>query len=285
MNPRPSGYAYTTPAIALIALFLLIPSLYGFYYSLFDIKYLQPTNFIGFDNYFFLLRDPALAGVLWRSAIFAAVAVTLTVALSLTISLWLNTLTGWFALLVQIVVILPWVISHVVGALLFRWVFVNDIGIGLYLLERIGISTFSPLTSPTAAMAVLVAYACWRTLGFTVIMLLAGLKAIPDDYYEAAQIDGANGWQQFRRITLPLLNTVLLITVVILTLSNLNTVEAPLIVTGGGPADATNIVPYDLYVRAFTNYDFNSAIALGTGMFIANILLTLAYVRLVKWNA
>jgi ABC-type sugar transport system permease subunit len=190
---------------------------------------------------------------------------------------------GHFAVLVQILVILPWVISNVVGALLFRWVFVNDIGLGVYLFDQIGIA-FRPLNDPVSAKAVLILFALWRTLGFAVIMLLSGLKSIPSDFYEAAHADGASAWQRFRWVTLPMMRTPLLITLVVLTVSNLNNVEGPLIVTGGAPADATNIVPLFLYTTAFTRFDFNSALALGIGVLLANILLAILYVKLVAKN-
>ncbi len=271
-----------TPAMALLAFTLILPSLYGFYYSLHNIRYLKANEFIGLENYRYLVTDPEFWHVVIRSTGFTAVAVTFTLVIALSVSLWINQLHGPFALFVQIVVILPWVVSHVVGALLFRWVFVNDIGLGMYFLEQMGIHWFKPVSDPTTAMAVLVGFACWRTLGFAMLLLLSGLKSIPQDLYEAAHVDGATARQRLFAITLPMLKTPMLITLVILTVSNLNNIEGPLIVTGGGPADATNVLALDLYMRAFAKFDYNSAIALGIGMFAANILLALAYTRLVK---
>lgn len=275
---------FIVPAMGLVFIVLYLPTFYGVYYSLFDIRYLLPTSFVGLENYVKLLADPALGAIVLRSAVFTAATVAATMAIALLIALWIDTLTGWFAMLVQILVIMPWVISNIVGALLFRWVFLNDIGLLMYVLDQLGFANLQPLSSPAGAMFVLIAFACWRTMGFAVILLLAGLKSIPRDYYEAALVDGANAWQRLREITLPLLKTSILINLVILTLSNLNNIETPLIITGGGPAGATNILPLDLYVRAFSEYDFNSAIAMAIGMFLANTLLVLAYVRLVRWR-
>ena len=277
-----NGPSYVMPAMLLIAFMLIAPSIYGFVYSLYDIKYLKATDFIGLENYYYLVTDPEFLAVVIRSMVFAAFAVTITIAFALAVALWIDQLRGLFALVVQIGIVLPWVVSQVVGALLFRWVFVNDIGLGIYFLELIGFAGVQPLATGTTAMAVLIVFACWRTLGFAMVMLLAGLKSIPEELYEAAHVDGASAWQRFVYITLPMLKTPILIVLVMLTVSNLNNVEAPLIVTGGGPAEATNIVSLDLYMRAFAKFDFNTAIALGIGMFAANILLALAYVRLVK---
>jgi multiple sugar transport system permease protein len=278
------GVAYVAPAILLIVGCLYLPSTYAFFYSLFDIRLLGAGHFVGLANYVFLAGDPELLAIIGRSLGFAAVAVTLTIVGSLAVALWTNTMGRVQATLVQILVVLPWVVSPIVGALLFRWVFVNEIGLGLYLLQQMGLG-FDPLSSPFWGMAVLIAFACWRTVGFATILMLSGLKAIPIDYYEAASVDGASTLQKLWSITLPQLRTPILITLVILTLSNLNTVEAPLVVTGGGPNSATDILPLDLYQRAFAQYDFNSAVAMGVGMFIANVALALAYVRLVAKNA
>src|SRR5690606_40626626 len=114
--------------------------------------------------------------------------------------------------------------------------------------------------------------------------ILSGLKGIPDDVYEAARIDGANGWQMFRSITLPLLKTPLLLVIVVLTLSNINTVESPLVLTGGGPSNATRILPMEVYDRAFVHFELGTAPALAVLMLAGNILLLLAYVRLAKWR-
>ena len=275
-----SGAAYVSPAILLIAFVLVAPSIYGFYISLHNIRYLRAEEFVGLENYEFLLSDPGFWPVVTRTLFFTVFAVGLTISVGLAVAIWINRLHGWFALLIQILVILPWVVSNVVGALLFRWVFVNDIGIAVYMFEQIGIQ-FRPLADGTSAMLMLIVFSLWRTLGFAVILLLSGLKSIPQDFFEAAHVDGASAWQRLTWVTLPMLRTPMLITLVVLTVSNLNNVESPLIVTGGGPADATNIAPLYLYSAAFTQFDFNTAMAMGIGMFVANIFLALAYVKLV----
>lgn len=284
MNSAALGRWYVTPAMAFIFAVLVAPSFYGVYYSMFDLSGGGFGEFVGFENYTYLIDDFYLYESIFNTVIFATSAVTLTLVLALALALWVNTLSGPIAIFVQILIILPWVLSNVVGALLFRWVFVNEGGVGAYWLEQLGVSSFRPLSDPVVAMVVLVVFACWRTIGFAFILLLAGLKSIPADYYEAATVDGASAWQRLFNITLPLLTTPLLISLVVLTLSNLNNVETPLIVTGGGPAGATNIIPLELYSRAFTRFDFNSAVSLGVVMFVFNIVLSVFYVRMISKN-
>lgn len=284
IRPERKGQAYIAPAMIMIAAVLIAPSIYGVIYSLYDIKFLRATDFVGLENYYYLVTDPEFGALVLRSAFFAAVAVGLTIAVALPVAIWIDRLQGPFALFVQIIVILPWVVSSLIGSLLFQWVFVADFGWTAHILTTLLAISYKPLSEPASAMAILVLYATWRTLGFAMLILLAGLKSIPGDLYEAAQVDGAKPWRSFLHITLPMLQTSLMITLVILTVSNLNNVEGPLIVTTGGPAGATKVVALDLYTRAFGHFDFNSAIPLGIGMFAANIMLAIAYVRLVKRN-
>lgn len=282
---KASSYAYIAPAFALLGLVLFAPVLYGGWFSLQNIRYGAPTGYAGFRNFERLLDDPNLADILLRTFVHTGASVVITITISLALAVWINRLSPRFGYVVQIVVIVPWIISTVVAALLFRWVFLNDIGLAAWLARSIGINNFQPLTSPAGAMALLVAVSVWKRIGYAVIILLAGLKGIPDDYAEAACIDGASGWQIFRRITLPLLKTPLLLVAIVLTLSNINTVETPLVTTGGGPGDATRVLAISVYERAFVNFDLGGATALALLMFAGNILLVVAYVRLSKWKA
>ncbi|MBX9462280.1 MAG: sugar ABC transporter permease [Aquamicrobium sp.] len=284
MYSRHAGLTYIVPAFALLGLVLFSPVFYGFWFSLFRIQYGAPTDFIGLGNFLRLLDDPALGGTLTRSTVFTFFAVALTVAIALALAVWIHKLGERRGFAVQMIVIVPWIISTVVATLLFRWVFVNDIGLALSLARWAGFGDIRLLNDPTSAMALLIGVSVWKRIGYAVIILLAGLKSIPEDLEEAARIDGATGWQVFRRITLPLLKTPLLLVTIVLTLSNLNTVETPLVLTGGGPGNATRILPMEIFDRAFVAYDLGSATALALVMFIGNILLVLAYVRLAKWK-
>jgi multiple sugar transport system permease protein len=284
MYSRRQAYALAAPGIGLVFVVLYLPAVYGAYRSLFDIRFLVAGDYVGLANYAYLLLDQDFVVIVGRTAMFTAAAVALTLALSLAIANWIDNLGRTLALTVQIVVILPWIISNTVGALLFRWTFINEIGLTHYVVGSLGLGEWYPLQTTSGAMALMIGSACWRNLGFGVVVLLAGLKGIPGEYYEAAKVDGATAWQRFALITMPLLKTPLLIAVIVLSLANLSNVETPLIITGGGPAGSTNVLPLYLYQSAFADYDFNTALALAVGMFLANILLVVGYVKLVRWR-
>ena len=285
IRPRLTGFGYIAPAFALLALVLFAPVVYGGWFSLQTIRYGAPGGFAGLRNYARLFDDPELLATVLRTFVHTSLAVTISLAVSLALAVWINSMGRRLGFLVQIVVIVPWIISTVVAALLFRWVFVNDIGPAAYLLQAIGIGAWQPLNSGPGAMALLVIVSGWKRVGYAVIVLLAGLKGIGDEIIEAARIDGASPWQVFLRITLPLLRTPLLLVTIVLTLANINTVETPLVVTGGGPSDATRVLAIDVYERAFTQFDLGSATALALLMFAANIVLVITYVRLTGWRA
>lgn len=276
------GFGFVSPAMLLIALVLIAPSIYGAWFSLHRIRFLEATDFIWFENYVFLFTDPHFMPVVVRTMVFTIVSVVLTMVIGLALAVWVNRIKGPLGLVLQITIILPWIISHVVGALLYKWVAVNDLGLGRYVMEQLGQFGYDPLSDPVQAMIVLIIYAVWRHLGFVMLLMLSGLKSIPADLYEAAHVDGANAWQRFVKITLPLLRTPVLIAVVIETVANINNIEGPLVVTGGGPAGSTNVLAHDLYVRAFVSYDYSTALALGISMFVFNIVLAIGYVKLVS---
>jgi multiple sugar transport system permease protein len=278
-------FVFFAPAFALLGFVLLSPVVYAMWFSLFRIEYGAPTSFAGLRNFERLLDDSALIATFGRTAFHTGASVVLTIAVALALAVWINRLRGTVAFAVQTVVIVPWIISTVVATLLFRWVFVSDIGIASYLLSNVFGNVGELLATPSGAMGLLILVSVWKRIGYAVIVLLAGLKSIPSELEEAARIDGASSWQVFRLITLPLLKTPLLLVAVVLTLSNINTVETPLILTGGGPRDATRVLAIDVYERAFAIFDLGTATALALVMFAGNILLVLAYVRLSRWKA
>lgn len=285
MRDTRTPFLFFAPAFALLGFVLLSPVVYGVWFSLQRVEYGAPTGYGGLINFRRLFDGDGLAGTFGRTALHTGLSVAFTIVIALALAVWIDRLKPRLGFVVQTIVIVPWIVSTVVATLLFRWVFVNDIGIAAYLIGTVTGGVSDLLTEPGGAMGLLVLVSVWKRIGYAVIVLLAGLKSIPDELEEAARIDGASAWQIFRRITLPLMKTPLLLVAVVLTLSNINTVETPLILTGGGPRDATRILAIDVYERAFAVFDLGTATALALVMFAGNILLVLAYVRLSRWKA
>lgn len=280
--PRFALAAYIGPSVLMLAAMLISPVVYALWFSLQHIEYGAPSGFAGLANYAELLGDSGLPPMLARSAVFTCASVVLAVVVALALAVWIDRLSGRLAFIAQLLAILPWIISAVVATLLFRWVFVHDLGLGFAAVRAAGMQPSQPLNSPTGAMALLVVVSAWKRIGYAVVVLLAGLKSIPQELAEAARIDGAGPWQMFLRVTLPLLRGPLILVTIVLTLSNLNTVETPLVLTGGGPAGATRILPVEIYERAFVNFDIGGATTLALAAFALNLVLVLSYVRLAR---
>jgi len=276
---------FVLPAILLLVLLLYLPAVLGFYYSLHELEGMVPGSYSGLSNYQAVIGAPEFIDVAKRTLVYIVGAVSLTLVAATGIALAVNTLTGPLATAVQIGVILPWAVSSVVGALMFRWVYVSDIGLFAYAIESLGLGPYRPLAGPVSGMLTLIASACWKKLGFAVIMILAGIKSIPADYHDAARADGATPWQAFREVTLPLLAGPLIICSVVLAIADLNTVELPLIVTNGGPVESTTILPLSIYSLAFSQFDFQGAITLAVFMFAVNVVLVASYVSITQRRA
>lgn len=268
------------PSAVLLLLILVLPTLFAFVYSLLDLRLATVAGFAGLQNWQEAVFTSSTVPLLARTAAFVAGTVVLTVVLALPIAIWLDRLTRNRSLAMQVIVIVPWVLSTVVAALLFRWTWLESLGIGSWLAELILGSRINPLLDGAGAMISLVLVATWRTLGFAVLLLVAGLKSIDAEVYEAAKVDGASSLQRFRLLTIPLLRTSLTIVVIVLLVSSLNNAEVPLVVTGGGPGDATMTLALQIYQTAFADLEFGGAAALASAAMVLNILLVLAYTRM-----
>ena len=133
-------------------------------------------------------------------------------------------------------------------------------------------------------MATLIFAVAWRTIGYSMIMILAGLKTVPVELLEASRVDGAGAIQQVFFIQLPMIKTPLLLSTIVVTLSNMNNVTVPMVLTGGGPAKATNVISLELYRMGFTYYNFGEASTLAFIVLCLNVLLIYSYIRMVKWH-
>jgi len=277
------GLALTAPSVILLTIILIIPLIYTFYLSLYDMRYLQQGNFLLWDNYITVLTDPDVIDSFGITFLVTITALIGSLLGGLLIALWINSRTGFIAYVIQISVLIPWVISMVVGTLLWKWM-LNPLGLVTYLLAQVGITGVDLLGNAATAPYALIFVMIWRTTGFAMVLLLAGLKSIPKELEEAAKVDGAGVFQTFWRIRLPLLKTPLMIASIILMLSHFNNVDVPMVLTGGGPGNATNVLVMELYRQGFEYYNFGAASALSLILLVVNVILIALYLRMVKYE-
>lgn len=289
MKSRKTDYNYlglflVLPAMAVIVMVLVIPLFYTFYSSFFKLDYLQNGGFLGLKNYIKILRDSDIGASLWVTVLVTVAATVISMVLGLALALWIDRRTGIVAYLIEMIGLLPWVISIMVGAMLWRWILSGDTSLFNYLLRCLGLDSVNVFGNKTASVTALILIMSWRTIGYSMVMLLAGLKGVDGGLLEAARVDGATSWQALIRIKLPLIKTPMLLSAIVLTMSNFSNNTLPLILTGGGPLDATNVISLELYRLGFSYYKFGEASALSVLVFLINLIFVVCYVRMIKYD-
>jgi multiple sugar transport system permease protein len=262
------GYFFIAPAYLLFGLFVLLPLAQGLYLSFFKVGLAPGGTFVGLENFARLARDPAFTRAVANTLSFVLGVVPLALALSLGIAVLIFPLSGRAQSFYRMAFYLPGVASGVILALVWLWIYQPTYGLLNYLLGHLGVPRIAWLgTTQWALPALGVVVLSW-ILGQPVILFLAGLGAIPPELAEAAKIDGAGAATQFRRITLPLLRPTILFVLLTQTIGVMQTVVVVLIMTRGGPANATQTIVYRIYETAFDFYDFGYASAMGVALLL-----------------
>ena len=214
---RRMAYYMVLPALLIIVVVAFFPILYGIVLSLTDSTVSAFGSFVGFENYIEMVQDPDFRVSLTNTVIFTVVSVTLEFVIGLVIALAVNRAFRGRGL-VRAAILVPWAFPTVISAVMWRLMFQPRIGIFQYVAETIGIVSGPVLSDPTLLLIAAILIDVWKTTPFMALLLLAGLQVIPGEVYEAARVDGANVWQRFFRITLPLLKGAILVAVLFRTL-------------------------------------------------------------------
>ncbi|MEF8836458.1 MAG: sugar ABC transporter permease [Candidatus Bipolaricaulota bacterium] len=278
------AYVYLLPTLAVLGTFSLWPIIRSFKISLYDWDVLRNTgNFIGFQNYIELFSDPEFGAALWHTVYYALVSTPLTMIIALFIAILLNQklrLRGWF----RTAFFLPWITPMVAGASVFVWLFNADYGLVNHLLGFFGVGNLRWLNSPALAIPLLIIFGVWKFLGFQVVLFLAGLQNIPEHYYEAAKVDGANRLQLFRHVTLPLLTPTTFFVLIISMIGAFKIFTQVYVLWAGtaGPLDSAQTIVMFFFQKGFNNFEFGYASAAAYILFLIVFVLTAINMRLSK---
>lgn len=277
---------FILPATLTLLLLLLYPFGYGIYVSLFKTNLVNKWAFVGFKNYVDAFATGELWGSLGLTVQFTFFVVLGHMVLGLGLALLLNrNFRG--RTLYRALLMLPWLFPEVVAANLWKWILSASTGLINGVLIRAGAiqEPVSFLGSTQYAMLMVIWVCVWK--GYPLIMLqsLAGLQTIPGDLYEAAKIDGANGYQQFLHVTLPGLRSSLMVMLILDTVWWFKHVTMIWLLTSGGPGSATNVISIDIYKRAFEYLNFGSSSAIAVVVFLICVLISLLYRRMMKSDA
>lgn len=261
MKLRPlTPWLFLAPALLLLGIFLLWPIAYLFWLS-FTVGSFTRSGavWVGGRNYWRLLLDADFWQVIGNTAYFTIATVLPSLVIPLALAVGLNGAIVGRDLL-RTAYFIPSITSLVAVGLGFRWLFQTE-GVVNGWLGSIGIPAIPWLGSTVWAMPVLILLSIWKQLGFNLVVFLAGLQTIPASRYEAAELDGANHWQQFWHITLPGLRPTVIFAIVTTAIFTLRSFEQPYVMTGGGPLNSTNLLVYYIYTQAFAQFDFGYASA------------------------
>jgi ABC-type sugar transport system permease subunit len=267
------GYALVGPSLALFGLVYLYPVAYSAYVSVFEWDLMTPKRYVGLANYR-ELWSAEFGEVLVNTALYSGGVVVLALGLGLILALLLNNRSALSAGL-QGCIFSSYIVSWVAVSLLWIWMLDPQYGLVTYGLRLVGLRSVNWLGSPQVALWTLVLVTVWKTIGYPLVIYLAGLQAIPGDFYEAAALDGATGWNRFRFITWPLLSPTTLFLVVTLTIASFQGFDIVKIMTQGGPITSTMIYVYYIYEQAFQYFRLGKASAAVVIFFALILLLTL----------
>ncbi|MGM0878067.1 MAG: carbohydrate ABC transporter permease [Bacillota bacterium] len=274
------GYLFIAPPIVGFLLFALIPMLFSVYISFTQFDLYTPAQFNGLDNYKRLFEDE----LFWKTVFntfYAALGIPFGMALALLIAIALNQKVKGLSVF-RTAFFLPTVCSIVAISLLWRWIFNSDFGLLNVLLSYVGITGPSWLSDENWAMPAMIIQGVWGGLGINMILYLAALQSVSKSLYEAADIDGANGWQKLRFVTIPSISPTTFFILITSIIGALQDFQRFMIMTEGGPNYSTTTVVYYLFLNAFRYMEMGYASAMAWVLGIVILLITLINFKLSK---
>jgi len=276
LNDRRYGYLLAAPTVLIVVLIILFPITFALISSFFDYTLINKSfnNFIGIENYINSIKDEQLFNSISVTFFFVILVVLFEFLLGFFIALLLNSIVR-FKSIYYFILLLPLLINPIVVGLIWRMFLHPQLGILNYLLSLISIDPINWLGDPKMAFITIIFVDIWHQVSFMIILLLAGLSAIPKEPYEAARSDGAGIVDCFIHITLPYMRPVIIVTILIRLIFAIKTYDLIYIMTKGGPGDATDLISYYIYRSAFISLNLGEAAAMSTILLLIIIILTL----------
>lgn len=268
-----TAWAFLAIPLLFLLVFTFIPAFAALGLSFTNYNVFNPVEFVGLKNYLGIFRDREFMSALKNTIFYWMMTTPILVILPIFLAILVNNkLKG--VKLFRLIFYFPTLVSVVVTAILWRWMFAQE-GIINYFLTVIGINPISWLTNPNTALPALAFVTIWQGMGYYMLFYLAALQSVPQDLYEAAELDGANFWHKHFKITLPMIRPTIFFIAVISTMGAFKEFTLMLSMTGGGPINSTTTVVYLVYQEAFQNLDMGNASAISMVLFAILLVLTL----------
>ncbi|MGA5448007.1 carbohydrate ABC transporter permease [Streptomyces umbrinus] len=271
---------FIAPAMLGFLVFLLWPTLRGIYLSFTRFNLLTPAEWVGLDNYVRMVKDPIFWDSLTVTVEYVFINIGIQTVSALAIAVLLQRLTQ--SAILRGIVLTPYLMSNVVAGIVWLWMLDTQLGIGNEIIAGLGFDRIPFLADETWAIPTIALINVWRHVGYTALLLFAGLRAIPGDMYEAAKVDGASEWRMFWRITMPLLRPVLAVVLIMTVIGSFQVFDTVAVTTAGGPANATNVLQYYIYGAAFGRFQFGYASAMSVALLVVLSAITFVQYRLTR---
>jgi raffinose/stachyose/melibiose transport system permease protein len=285
MRHRPlTAWLLALPALAVFAFYITYPLIHTIVLSGYSWSALNPAKtFEGFGNYIELANDPTLRKALLNNGLWIVLSLAIQLPLAMLLAVGIGSALRRHRVL-RTVYFSPLIIPAVAVGLIWTLFYDPNFGALNSLLEMLGLEglTAGWLGDTDLATPCIIAVSCWRYTGFHMMILLAGLQAIPEDIYEAAEIDGAGAWRTFWHITLPLMKRIVLVDALLITVGSVKIFDLIWVMTGGGPNHASEVLATYMYRSAFSDDRMGYAAAIATVMLVLTMIATVIYLRLTR---
>lgn len=277
-----SAIFFLSPTLVIFSAFILFPVVFSFYLSFHSWNMFSgDTTFVGLENYSRMFQSSEFWQVLGNTAIYTFGTIPINMALSLWVAYILNKKirgkkflrTAFFA---------PVIISPVAAAVIWRWLYDPNFGLVNYIMSFFGIGSINWLNEPTSAMFALIIMGVWKNFGINMVLFSAGLQGIPDNYYEAAELDGAGKWAKFYHITIPMLAPTTFFIMIMSMISSFQVFDIVYVLTSGGPMGSTKVLVFYVYEYAFKFFEMGYASAISYVLFALLFILTMLQVKYMK---
>ncbi|MFE9439059.1 carbohydrate ABC transporter permease [Streptomyces sp. NPDC006602] len=278
-----TAVGFQLPALVLFGVLVLLPILFALYAAFFRWGgFGMPSDYIGVDNFTRLFEDPVFLGDLWRCLVLVLLSLAVQLPFALAMAVLLNQKVRGRAVY-RMLFFAPYVLSEAITGVLFSMIFAPDSGLADEVLGSVGLDGLGGtwFADPSTVMATLFLVMTWKYFGFHMMLYLAGLQSIPAELTEAALIDGANAWQRFRNITLPLLAPTLRISVFLSVIGSIQLFDLVWVTTAGGPDHHSETMAVTMFQYGFKRYQVGYASAISVVMFGISLVFALAYQRFV----
>jgi len=271
---------FILPALIGFLVFMVWPTLRGIYLSFTRFNLLTPPEFNGLDNYVRMAKDPVFWNALKVTLYYVVVNIGLQTILALVIAVLMQRLTRktW----VRGIVLTPYLVSNVVAAMVFLWILDYQLGIANKIIDAIGLDRIAFLSDSAWVIPTIALINVWRHVGYTALLIFAGLQTIPETMYEAGRVDGASEIRMFRSITLPLLRPIIALVLIITVVGSFQVFDTVAVTTRGGPVDSSRVLQYYIYDVAFGRFQFGYASAMSVALLVVLVVITFIQYRLTR---